>query len=559
MSTEVKVPLGTLYVDNLVSQALGDLILINCMPQNEELAVESTQAVNLIIASTLGTVIDSDALIEIQENGVKVAAYDEAHGGFQSGFTGTATRKASPGSGADDELWLTIQRTAPWLSQATVYVFVTAHAGSGASTLSTNYYFLTEDTSIPTIIEIVWLTPRRCRVRFSEPMRYDGELGSSVFCQHFTGGIHVAGTSTLWMPGTLDASWVGCKLNLTGSIYPHNNLTRTITVIDLATNRVTLDVSDGVLLTPDTGVDYDDAGNVTRRRAIRCTISPYQFSARLTDEGSGEEPSSPLRVQCAFEPQILSAAMPLQGDYPIGYAQATMVVLELDDDISLNRLYRLHAYNVEDINGNTATDATLDFTSPLFGYPADRQQLWDFFAPAVQDEDMLAEQQLRRMTVVLQDLLNQLWLRADGLDKLLDAWLCPEQLLDFLLHTLGSPFTFPIESEKMKRRLAEALPESFKLVGTVTGIEQLLNILLGSDHDFQVVPFWPDDIWVLGVAYLGSPTVPHTILGPSSAWLRNAYNIEYSGFLWPDELHIVRVVAEWMDDATKHLHQIIAV
>jgi len=558
MSTEVKVPLGSLYIDNLVGSDVDDIILINCMPQNEELAVESAQAVNLTIISTRGAVIDSDAKVEIQENGVKVTAYDESAGGFQTGFSGTATRKASPGSGVNDELWLVIQRTAPWLSQATVYVFVTAHAG--AATLSTNYYFNTEDTSIPTIVECLWLTPRRCRVRFSESMNYDStDPRSPVFFRHFSGGIQVAGASTLWIPGLLDEAWVGLRLDLTGSVYPANNRSRVITAIDLTTGRVTLDVSDGVSLVNDAGIDYDAAGNIARRRALRCTIGALRFVARLADEGTGMEPVTADRIQCAFEPQIISAALPLQGDYPAEYAQAQLVVLELNDDISLGRLYTLHAYNVEDAWGNLATDASLDFCSPMFGYPDNRKRLWDFWETQTQDEDMLGEQQMRRMTVVLQDLINQLWLRADGIDVLLDAWRCPGHLLDFLLHTLGNPFRFPISSEKMKRKLAETLPESFQLVGTVTGIESILNLLLGSDHNFQVVAFWPDDIWVLGVALLGAANSPHTILGPSSAWLRNAYNIEYEGFLWPDELRIVREVAEWMDDATKHLHALVQV
>ena len=568
----IRTQVAGLYTDNLVDVVVSSgLHLINTIPQDDETAVSVVQTVNLQVVHSNNQAIDNTARVYIEDPvGTWTLAYNEAAGGFQAGFTGTATRKSSPGAAALDELWIALNRTVPWGSLRVIGVRVVA--ASGGDTLDSTYNFVVEDIEPATITECLWLSPRRCRIRFSESMNTSADLHGTLFHRYFGGGVEVKGSNELYIADPLEEAWEGSYLDLQGSVYPTNCQSKLITDVEVTvalvpTGKVLIDTTE---LEADSGVDYNSAGKVVRRRALRATIGAYRLQPRLDLEGAGETPYVEERVQCAFAPLVKAVSLPDACDIPSGDTVSQYVVIDFEDDVSLGRWYELHAYNINDASGNNAAHLSLELQTPMFGCPTNRQQLWKFFPGNVQEEDLTDELQLRKMSVVLQDLLNVMWLRADGLDKVLDAWQCPEQLIDHLLYTLGNPFRFPVPTVKQKRRLAEALPELYSGTGIARRVEDATlqtNCIAGMIKFFLGInavirPHWPGDTWVLGNCYLGASEGDwpgqQTILGTSSAYLRNSYDVDVSPvILTAEEQRIVRDICTWADPANMHLARII--
>jgi hypothetical protein len=128
--------------------------------------------------------------------------------------------------------------------------------------------------------------------------------------------------------------------------------------------------------------------------------------------------------------------------------------------------------------------------------------------------------------------------------------LAPPQWVDYLLYSLGNPFKFPL-TPLGKRRLIAVLVAIYKRMGTEKGIEDALAFFLGIQ--FDVRPFMTADWWILGQGILGLTTV----LGPDSAFARNAYEIISPVRLTEEQARIVREVATTLDPAYMHLIRIV--
>jgi len=94
-------------------------------------------------------------------------------------------------------------------------VTVEVEASAGAATLHESYYFTIQDLTPPTIESILWITPRRARVKFSESV----DTTTARYIQYIDEGLSVTDTDKLTVLGlTLDTTWVGDYLSFTGSI-----------------------------------------------------------------------------------------------------------------------------------------------------------------------------------------------------------------------------------------------------------------------------------------------------------------------------------------------------
>ena len=195
-------------------------------------------------------------------------------------------------------------------------------------------------------------------------------------------------------------------------------------------------------------------------------------------------------------------------------------------------------------------DSFFDFTTPTFGFPANRKLIWDTIPPLDQDEDLQSEGQMRRMAVVLQDLANVLWCRTDSLRNLYDPNTMPSVFVDYLLYTLGNPFQFPL-TELEKRRLAESLVAIYKKIGTKQVIEDAIAFFTGIP--MVVRQFLLGDSWTLGVDTLGLTTV----VGPGSKLAKNLYEIISPLQLTEEQLRQVREIAEFLDPVYMRLFRII--
>ena len=557
----VRTKIGGLYVDDLrYSDPSSTIALINTIPADTETDVATFQVIDLHVVCLVAAALIPNVKVWITRTGtgVRDLAYDQGAGGFQAGYTGTGVVRTSIGSALDDELILSIQPDVAFDSLDTILIEVMAFAGGYPDPSELSYSFTIEDITAPELDEILWLTPRKCRVKFDEPVSTLTTPGGSLFSFYTAGNVEVISASQIRIPGaTLLSSWAGLWCSLHGSAYTTNNRYRPVASVNSSTYTITLDVSgDYGSLIPDDGQDRDSSGILVRSRDIGCGVSPWNISARLSSEGSTELPQSSERIQCSFLPTVISVEGLTASEIAPGETLSRYVYLIWHDDISLGRLYTLRADGIQDVWQNAMAASTINFTSPTFGSPPLRMKLWqDGLIPAT---DRLGDEagsgDLRRLVVVLQDLLNVLWYRVDRLQYLMDPDFCPDAWLDHFLYNLGNPFRFPLETTYIKRKLIAGLIGFYKGVGTVEGIEEMLYVLLGIW--FTIRPYVTADGWILGDAVYGILGYT-TICGPSTEFARNSYEVVSPVDLTDEELRIVVDVCTWADPINMHLVRVI--
>jgi phage tail-like protein len=549
----VRVQVPRSYLDHVESDApTGRIALINTIPQNAETNVRDHVNIRLTIASLDNQALDTDALVYVRINqGAKVLAYDQAGSGFQSGWDGSAslaTVQQSPGSSVNDELVLSIDPTSDFASQARVDVYVEASAS--AATLDTRYTFYIQDLTVPELEAIFWLTPTWARVKFTEAMARTSTVGSALYYQYYDGGAEVVAPNIIRLQGsTLSESMVGLWFGLAGSVFPQNNGYKKIVGVDTASGQVQLDTA---VLVADDGIDKSDAGFVVLRRPLRACITPYRFYFRIDEEGASESIDSADKIQVAYEAIINKVESVPVAELPSAADPDEYIYLKLQDSVSLNRLYRLEANLVQDTSGNAMSDEALDFTSPSFGEPTNRLNFWSpgIIPSTDQQDDLEHDGQLRRMAVVLNDIMDQLWYRTKQVEYLDDPYSCPSHWIDHLLYNLGNPFTFPLETELDRRKLANGLEALYKRVGTKKGITDMLYAILGIN--FTIKAYVTEGGWLIGIAGSGE-LGQNTVLAVSSDFAKNCYEIWSPVALTEEQRRIVKEVATWADPVDMHL------
>jgi phage tail-like protein len=531
-------PIAALYVDNLrFTIESEDLALVNTVPQHEESNVRSAADIYLQIAA-FGASTFSLVKVWVEINGTRALAYDKNGGGFQAGWNGTdssASYMQSIGSSVVDQAILTIDPTTDFPSNATVTVDVRGVAG--AALLNESYTFTTEYIETPTIDEILWLDPRKARLHFREPMQANDALGGTLFLKKFSGGFeYVAPNKIKIRNETPVTGWIGYWIGLTGSVYPHNNGYFRVEGVDSTEKEIELELGSNTFTT-DTGIDVDVEGNTIRTRTLRAVMTSFRLEADLASEDADE-------IVSTYEPVITALRLPRTTEIPTGADSAQYAVVDFHDDISYGRKYKFHVANAENSYGEVADETSIfSFTSPTFGLPADRLQLWDTYAPNDHSEDRSsASRALEKITKVLQDLFNVLWHRCDSLENLLDPFTARESWLPHMLYSLGNPFRFPLNVEQ-QRLLASVLPTLHKFKGAASLIEDALAFFLGGTY--LVKPLTEGGWWTLGSDSLGVDTY----LGPNSAYARNSYEVLASQAMSDEEeangLHIAETLDPW--------------
>lgn len=566
--TAVRVPVPALYIDYLRydEPTTGAISLINTVPDNNETDVSQSTSIKLQLVSTAPAVdIATDVHIYVtrSSDGLPLHAYDESGIGVGAGFTATALRRASPGSSTSNEFVITLIPPAPFSSLEIITVEVRTRLVGAAEYTVFTYSFVVEDLTAPSISELLWLNPRRALVKFDEEVATTDVPGGSCFIKYFSGNLEIISSSQVRILGeTLSSAWIGYFFQMAGSINPVNNRRRTVLAVDTGSRLVTL--SDPTM-EPDTGIDTNEAGIVVERRTLSASISPYYLAANLTAEGISDPANSATRIQCAYTPIPISAAVPEIEDLPAGENPNQYIFLDFHTDISFGRKYTFNFLGVDDVWENRqAVLQSLAFTSPMFGIPANRLSLWSQPLIPVPDmeEDLANDGQLRKMAVVIQDIMNLVQYYTEELQYLYDPYRCPEHLLDQLLYHLGNPFRFSLPTTRIKRRLAFALQQgAYPIVGTVKGIEYLLRMLL--DYNFEVNVFVTAQGWVLG-GVLDSNGNSHygtlgvdTALAPSTAYMNNCYEVRSPIDLTDEQRRMIREIATWADPPDMHLVAII--
>lgn len=558
----IRTPVGGLYVDHLREEAASsEVMTINAIPEDLEDGVPYDELIRLQIVCTAAEALTLTRVwLTRSSDGIKVLAYDSGAGGFQAPYNGASssvTVRSAAGSALNDEVVLVIDHTGDYTSLE--YVTAEAYGATASFTGTDIYTFQIEDLTAPEPESILWLNPRRALLKFNEPMNISSEPGGSTFVELTKGNVDIVSTSQVQLVGvTPSTDWIGYWVGISGSFYPNNNLFRPITAVDTTTKRITLDTSVGYGgdLTIDDGIDTDDSGNIIQERIITAAVSSYRLNALLGSEGASDPPYTAERYQCAYEAFVIAAEIPNIADLPAGADIREYVYLDFNDDISYGRLYSIQVDMAEDLFENAASAATLNFTAPWFGYDTDRLGFWSpgIQSPPDREDDLDNTALLRDAAVVLQDLLQLIWHRADQLQYYHDPDRCPKGWIDHLLYNRGNPFTFPLDTESLSRRLGAALPGFYKKIGTVPGLTDLLYTLLGIE--FVIEPFQSSDYWTIGSATLGKLGFT-TTLGPGTAYRRNSYIVTSPVDLTTEERRIVTDVCTWGDPANKHLHRII--
>jgi phage tail-like protein len=268
---------------------------------------------------------------------------------------------------------------------------------------------------------------------------------------------------------------------------------------------------------------------------VLITISPYRIQG---------VPDSAL-VLPYFEPIVIDAETVASDE----------VELTLHAELTPSRDYDLEAFGVEDLHDNALLFSSIGFTSESLGIPQGRidgrfnfLDLWPDYNFKL-DKTRDTERQARCFDEVLQLLLHDI----DRFPEIIDIDQVSADNLDALLCHLGAPFTFITEfSEVDKRRLASVLVDAYKRKGVELGMEGFLSFVLGIQ--FNIRPFnRPEENWTLGVSLLGEDT----ILGPSTSFLKFAFEVLSPVPLTETQRRRLVEMVEWMKPSHTHFVRII--
>jgi phage tail-like protein len=177
-----------------------------------------------------------------------------------------------------------------------------------------------------------------------------------------------------------------------------------------------------------------------------------------------------------------------------------------------------------------------------------------FVPPENLEEDSTRD--LERFLRVIDEPLQLLLYDIDRFSDILDIDLVDNSDLDALLAHLGNPFSFAVSlSDDEKRRLASVLVEAYKKKGTESGLENLVNYVLGITIDIQPAKDVSGQ-WILGTGKLGSTTV----LGPGLSYLLYSFDVEVTapitGLTAQQRLRLIEMI-EWGKPSHTHFNNLI--
>jgi phage tail-like protein len=550
MATTTRVYIPSVYVDRVRFTEAADeqpVALINTLPESGEEAANPFNPVQLTIAA-LDTGLDALTKVWIDTpTGGRVLVYDQAGAGLSAAYAAgsSATYQQSPSAATQDELVLSLYPAGGFPEGEPVTVTLEAYDTNGFF-FTASYAFATATTSPPVVEEIFWLTPRRCRVKFRDAMVATAAIDGTLYNVNLAGALEFESPDQIKLTNVLpDPDWVGLYAAFTGSVHPYNNGVFRITAVDVPNRKITVDNIKP--FKSDDGVDRWRDGNIARQRKLRGRLTPFRLQADIPTEQPGVD------LLCAYVPTPETTRLPEAWELPEGADATRYVIIDWHDDVSYGRPYTLAVIGPENLSGVAADGAeSLSFTTPTFGRPDTRLKLWDdLWQEDDRLEDAAEARLLERMSLVLQDLFDVLWWRSDRLIEFWDGDVAQEQMLPFLLYTLGNPFRFPLTTAQ-QRALVTNLTTLYKRAGTNKGIEEALTLLLGKDYTVRGLQFgfpW----WELDADRLGFDT----ILSPGSDYEKNCYEVVAHLPLDDGENRYITEIATTLDAPEMHLVRIV--
>lgn len=166
-ATQIDAELPAIYIDAVSYDEFSDAIyLTGKIPETADINVTTSSFARLVIASTTGAAIVT-ADTEVYVRGT--LAYDGGAGGFQTGFSGTATSGFGVGT---TDLYLFIDLSAQtFTSEEVVTVRVVSETTGGADTIDETYSFTIEDFASPSVTDATAREKRTLRVTFDEAVK----------------------------------------------------------------------------------------------------------------------------------------------------------------------------------------------------------------------------------------------------------------------------------------------------------------------------------------------------------------------------------------------------
>jgi hypothetical protein len=386
---------------------------------------------DLFDTSTAGL---GDFSVYVTTNHEKTLVYDSSVPFTETGWSVTVTTELSPGSLVIDIYHVEITHTTDFISDEIVEVQVIA-ATVTPSTLNATYEFAVEDTRQPSIVKLTSWSPRKLRIKFSEPMDRTDDPTSSLYTQDISGRISYfesdGGYANVVEAPTADfvSGDVGLFLGSAGAQNSENNFAAEIlTVINSTKVQVDQTLKDEDAVDPE---DYEPP---------LVTVSPYRIVRVEQDDP----------YQPTFAPIVESVSALETDEIPSGDETERYLEIVFHDDLSPASSYRLEATNITDPAGNEI-GSTYDFTSWALRTIPNRA--WDLTTMIPQhnwDQDNSGDlaKLMNCFNEVAQVLLND----VDQFGDLLDPWTTKDDVVDIILEDLGNPFTFVQSLTLVKKR-----------------------------------------------------------------------------------------------------------
>jgi len=236
--------------------------------------------------------------------------------------------------------------------------------------------------------------------------------------------------------------------------------------------------------------------------------------------------------------------------------------LALNWEATPQGLYTLTVAGVADASGNVIASPhdNMQFAGYLPESPEGRRfSIWsNMMSTFDRTNDRTGD--LARFTAVLQEVLDWMLYLVDRFGDTWDIEKADEQYLDAMLADLGNPFPFVL-TETMKRRLLANLVYFYRYKGTEQIIIAAVKFFFGLDP--VTITEANTSGWILGVSELAGidagtgEVTGETVLGPSRRWNLYAYDITVAQTLTTDQRDGIRWVAEYLQPAPCHLHNIV--
>lgn len=184
------------------------------------------------------------------------------------------------------------------------------------------------------------------------------------------------------------------------------------------------------------------------------------------------------------------------------------VLLTLDKPATRRAVYRVTVAGVADLAGNetqTPTNVAL-FEGFVFPVPGDRDfEVWSLWSEDDRIQDEKSSGDLRKLSAVLQEVIDLLLYFIDKWGEILDPDTAPEPFLDVMLKDMGNPFRFALTVIE-KRRLAQILVDIYRRKGTGPGIVDTIRLFMGLEVTINVPAWSPVPVgeaimeqdWILG-------------------------------------------------------------